>query len=57
MASATLTVTDPRYRSRILAVHVDLSTRDAAELAAIYRALGYPRTCIKVAPASLERAA
>jgi hypothetical protein len=57
MASATLTATDPHYRGRVLAVHRDLSERDAAELAAIYRALGYPRTCIRVAPASLERAA
>jgi putative lipoic acid-binding regulatory protein len=53
----TLTVTDPSYRGRVLAVHVQLTDRDAAQLAAVYRALRYPDSCITIAPAPYRVAA
>jgi hypothetical protein len=37
----TLTVTDPHYRGRVLAVHADLAAFEARELVAVYCALGY----------------
>jgi hypothetical protein len=46
----TLTVTDPSYRGRVLVVHADLSKRDAAQLGAVYRKLGYPETSLHQTP-------
>jgi hypothetical protein len=40
-----------------LVVHADLSTRDAAQLSAVYRALRYPDSCITIAPAPYRVAA
>lgn len=56
-SGVTVTVVDPRYRGRILAVHSGLSAHEARELAAVYRALGYPDTAITVAPPALREAA
>jgi hypothetical protein len=47
----TLTIRDPdRRRRRPLAVHLGLDAATARELAAAYRALGYPPECITVEP-------
>jgi hypothetical protein len=45
-----LTITDPHYRGRVLVVHADLSKRDAAQLVAVYRALGYPEKSLHQTP-------
>jgi hypothetical protein len=48
MAGAMLTVTDPHYKGRLVALHEDLSTADLLELADVYRAIGYPQSCITI---------
>jgi hypothetical protein len=53
----TVKVTDPRYKSRVLALHGGLSRPDAAELRKIYLALGYTKSCITVTPVPVEWAA
>jgi len=54
----TLTITDPNYRSRVLAVHTGLSRAEARELTRVYRRLGYPPRCIATTLAGeRERAA
>lgn len=55
-SGATVTIVDPRYRGRVLAVHAGLSAHEARELAAVYRALGYPDASITVAPPALREA-
>jgi hypothetical protein len=52
-----LVIADSTYRSRIVAVHVDLTTDEARELAAIYRALGYAEDSITITPAPTRIAA
>jgi hypothetical protein len=37
-----LTVTDPVYKGRVLAIHRDLAPAEAKELRGAYRGLGYP---------------
>jgi threonine/homoserine/homoserine lactone efflux protein len=44
----TVTVYNPSYWTRVLAVHANFSARDAAGLVAIYLALGYSYTFIRV---------
>jgi hypothetical protein len=46
--SMTLTVYDPSYRTRRLAVHANLAPAEARELAKAYRGLGYPPHSIVV---------
>jgi hypothetical protein len=54
LATTTLVVTDPHYKSRVLAVHDGLSRPDAAELRRIYLSLGFTKNCITVTPAPAE---
>jgi hypothetical protein len=44
----TVTIYNPSYRTRVLAVHATFSAQDAAGLVAIYLALGYEHTFIRV---------
>jgi hypothetical protein len=53
-AGATVTVTDPHYRGRVLAVHSGMSRLDAADLRKLYLSLGYTTNCISVTPAPAE---
>jgi hypothetical protein len=46
--TSVVEVFDPTYRSRVLSRHESLSEPDAAELAAIYRALGYAGTNVTI---------
>ncbi len=46
--TSVVEVFDPTYRSRVLSRHESLSESDAAELAAIYRALGYADTSVTI---------
>lgn len=57
MLTNWLVITDPTYRGRILAVHMDLDAHDARELASIYRALGYGEDSVTIAPAPTRIAA
>jgi hypothetical protein len=54
----TVTVYDAdRRRRRPLAVHAGLDASTVRELAAVYRALGYPPECITIEPDAAEEAA
>lgn len=37
----TVTVVNPQYKSQVIACHLNITEADAAELMAIYRALGH----------------
>jgi hypothetical protein len=52
-----LTVTDPGYKGRILAVHEGLDGVTLRELKRIYRALRYPERCLKVEADEFEEVA
>jgi hypothetical protein len=52
-----LVIADSTYRSRIVAVHVDLTADEARELANVYRALGYAEDYITITPAPTRLAA
>jgi hypothetical protein len=53
-----LTIRDPdRRRRKPLAVHAGVDAATARELAAAYRALGYPPECIAVEPEAEAKAA
>lgn len=54
----TVTIHDPgRRRRKPLAVHTGLDCATASELAAVYRALGYPEVCISVEGDATKREA
>jgi hypothetical protein len=56
-AANWLVIADSTYRSRIVAVHVDLTADDARELSRVYRALGYVEDSITITPAPTRIAA
>lgn len=56
MPDARVTITDPGYKGRILAIHEDLAAVDAEELAEAYRGLSYPESCIQIDTPDLEAA-
>jgi hypothetical protein len=52
-----LTVTDPTYRGRVLAIHEGLDALTLHELRRIYAGLGYPPRCLQVDAADREEVA
>jgi hypothetical protein len=53
----SLTIHNPRQRSRPLAVHAGLGPEDAAELADVYLCLGYSPSAIQAEAATVQEAA
>lgn len=52
----TVTVANPSYKSRVVARHEGLNREDAAELVAIYRALGYTAFQLNIVAEDLQAA-